>query len=109
MSEKMFGSTIEKRRPTPDKLEKERVDKLASALGLMRQILDEFARTEFTLEDLEESRSDIDTGDLEFLLDNEMLFFDEETEEYSVNHDSPHVAEMEAENDPDQEKEWGNN
>lgn len=56
MGEKLFGgSTIGQMRPTPDKIDKNEAEKLESALGLMRQILDEFRTSEFTLENLQDN------------------------------------------------------
>lgn len=110
MNGKMFGgSTIEQMRPTPDKIDKNEEEKLESALGLMRQILDEFRTSEFTLEDLQENLQDVDEESLTFLVAEDILLFNKETKEYSVNHNSPHVANMETDENPDYEAGWGNN
>lgn len=97
----MFAAPIEKGRETPDKIEEKENKKFARAIKLLRQILDDFGGNEFTYEDLKDNLPEVSKESLDILVSKEILLFEEETKEYSVNHDSPYVAEIEMDPGPE--------
>jgi len=101
MSDKMFSNTIEKHGETPDKIEKEENEEFAGAMDLLAQILNDFGASEFTYEDLKDNLPEVSRESLDFLVSKDILIFDEETKEYSVNHNSPYVARIEMNEGPE--------
>lgn len=88
--------------PTSDRPTMIENRRLTVAMKLFRKIIDDFIGMDFTLEDIDDLYNDhykdappgIRWGEshLDYLVNKGLLSFNEETNEYSINDDSPHVA-----------------
>ena len=86
----------------PDQLEMVENRKNTVAMELFKKIIEDLLHEEFTLQDIRDSynshtkekdrQNKYGESSLQYLVDKEMLEYDEKSGVYSVNHNSPDVA-----------------